>query len=550
MSSLDRAFIRAYAKDQSKVASDAAPAEQTTPEGEGSTLYPSARQPERRYRIEPSAAPWGQSTVRKPHLDFSAVALPDDDMYNLAPPAAEPQAPSVWSAGAGSEPVRLHLPLFDAEPVAPPAPRTAPPQPIIPTQVAPEAVAPAPAFPAPVTAQAPVVSVPVEQPRRPTAQAIPTAAPVCPATPSAACATFEPEHVASPYDSGPIVCLSGMQVPESNYLAALLATDHEPASTMPVTTMPAPVAASPCPAAALAAASPAVCSAPTLEPVAVALEAPVAVPVQPEPAAPPEPVASATPAVVPPAESPVAEVAVEPEAALPANEIPAATSPTEISPFWEVDQFLYPAVCDRLVSEYRYFAQAGEKMKLAAAAGVKVLAITGLGRDEGRTTLAICLARSAASAGLKVGLIDCDFQTPALAHQLGLEVSAGWQSVALDELALPEVAVRSVDDQITLLPLIGDRATAGLHLGHAQVGPIIAQAAASLDVVLLDIGPLDPALCSPGCELPFDAAIVVWDRRHRTLEAAQAAAQLLSRAGIEAVGIAENFVAPAESAAH
>ena len=39
----------------------------------------------------------------------------------------------------------------------------------------------------------------------------------------------------------------------------------------------------------------------------------------------------------------------------------------------------------------------------------------------------------------------------------------------------------------------------------------------------------------------LDAAIVVWDRRRRKLDEAQAVAQSLTAAGVEAVGIAENF---------
>jgi hypothetical protein len=70
---------------------------------------------------------------------------------------------------------------------------------------------------------------------------------------------------------------------------------------------------------------------------------------------------------------------------------------------------------------------------------------------------------------------------------------------------------------------------------------VVEQIAATLDVVVLDLGPLGPSGLGAGKKLPFDAAIVVWDCRHRRLEDAQAIARRLTAAGVEAVGIAENY---------
>ena len=61
------------------------------------------------------------------------------------------------------------------------------------------------------------------------------------------------------------------------------------------------------------------------------------------------------------------------------------------------------------------------------------------------------------------------------------------------------------------------------------------------DVVILDVGPIAAAALESSPRAPLDAAIVVWDRRHRKLDEAQSLARTLSAAGVEAVGIAENF---------
>src|SRR5204863_3908134 len=78
---------------------------------------------------------------------------------------------------------------------------------------------------------------------------------------------------------------------------------------------------------------------------------------------------------------------------------------SHIIPAWEVDRFLWPALCEKLLrDEHSYFVQAGGKIAAAVKDGLTSLAITGSRRGEGRTTLALCLARSAAAAGLKVAL--------------------------------------------------------------------------------------------------------------------------------------------------
>ena len=52
--------------------------------------------------------------------------------------------------------------------------------------------------------------------------------------------------------------------------------------------------------------------------------------------------------------------------------------------------------------------------------------VTSTERKEGRTTLALSLARSAAAAGTRAIVIDCDFRSPALHEVLGLDNKVGF----------------------------------------------------------------------------------------------------------------------------
>jgi hypothetical protein len=63
--------------------------------------------------------------------------------------------------------------------------------------------------------------------------------------------------------------------------------------------------------------------------------------------------------------------------------------------------------------------------------------------------------------------------------------------------------------------------------------------------VIVDLGPLSPGsepLFPAGESCPLDAAVVVRDLRYASLAETKAIGQRLHAAGLEAVGIAENFV--------
>lgn len=236
-------------------------------------------------------------------------------------------------------------------------------------------------------------------------------------------------------------------------------------------------------------------------------------------------------------------------AALPegASLLASATSPAKPAvPLWEVDHFHWPRTCEKLFAdEHGYLSRAGDKLQAAMQDGLKVLAVTGSRRGEGRSTLALCLARAAAQVGIQAAVMDADFARPQLASKIGVEIAFGWQEAALGRIPLSEAAVKSLADNITLLPLESSAATRALSLADPRVTATIRAAAATFELLILDLGPLGAGAeiafpHSEGC--PFDAAIVVRDLRFATAAESEAIGHALQDAGIEAVGIAENFV--------
>jgi Mrp family chromosome partitioning ATPase len=216
----------------------------------------------------------------------------------------------------------------------------------------------------------------------------------------------------------------------------------------------------------------------------------------------------------------------------------------ELMPEWEVDRFAWPSICQRLLeTRSRYFQHVGRRLKEAVDENHHILLVTGSRRGEGRTTLTLCLARCAAEAGVQVALVDADLAHPELDTQLGMEAPCSWLEVLSGKSAVSEAAVASIEDRLTLFPLIrtpdADRAAR-----EGRFAAFLRQVSAHFPLVIVDSGPaaddsLDLFTDEDNCLV--DTAIIVRDLRHTTEKKALAAAQQLQQHGIPAVGIAENF---------
>lgn len=211
---------------------------------------------------------------------------------------------------------------------------------------------------------------------------------------------------------------------------------------------------------------------------------------------------------------------------------------------WEVDRLAWPIVCERLLeTEDRYFRSVGQRLKEATRDGHHVVMITGARRGEGRTTLALCLARCAAQAGVRVAVVDADLDNPQLGNQLGMEPSCSWLETVAGRSPLDEAAVSSLEDGLTLFPLIGSE-DSGTPADDPRLTDVLRTIAAHFPLVVVDTGPLTADGRHPfstGGACPVDTAIVVRDLRNTSQNKTLATAERLQRSGVPAVGIAENF---------
>jgi len=159
-------------------------------------------------------------------------------------------------------------------------------------------------------------------------------------------------------------------------------------------------------------------------------------------------------------------------------------------PALEVDAVSWPPICERLVSQFRdRFDSLADEIRRGAEGHCKVVAVSGVGRDEGRTTLVLCLARCLA-ANTKLAIIDGDFANPCLAHRLGIGPEAGWETVVQGTQQLAEVTIQSAADCLALVPLAAAVESAEPAQLSYRVAVSLAELADHYDLVLVDAGPL------------------------------------------------------------
>lgn len=236
--------------------------------------------------------------------------------------------------------------------------------------------------------------------------------------------------------------------------------------------------------------------------------------------------------------TPEPPVAVESEMLAASSPLPPSDLPERLSPVWEVDRFHWPDEIEQLFkAQTEYFDYAGKKLVAASREGLNILAIMSTRRGEGSTTLALCLARAAAGAGARVGLLDGNLAHSELGEKLGVDFGSGWQSAAAAEQPLAEAAITGLEEGITLFPSVAGSGSSIKSLGDERVGPIFRAAAASYDLLIVDAGTADLG----GNVETLDAAIVARDVRHTSEEETLVVAAALRNCGVKAVGIAENF---------
>jgi len=214
-------------------------------------------------------------------------------------------------------------------------------------------------------------------------------------------------------------------------------------------------------------------------------------------------------------------------------------------PVWEVEKLIWSEAAQDLSQHAEDALQgAGVYLRGACREGLRVLAVTSGSRCEGRTTIALCLARAVAASGIRVAILDADLENPDLANHIGLEAACGWEEVIHGRLPLEEVAIHSLADRVTVIPLTAAIADQPIELEDQRVTALVRGAAELFDLVIIDMGPIGTTnrkLFESGTHCPIDAAIIIRDLRASPAEPTFTIGARLRSSGVKSVGIVENF---------
>jgi succinoglycan biosynthesis transport protein ExoP len=131
--------------------------------------------------------------------------------------------------------------------------------------------------------------------------------------------------------------------------------------------------------------------------------------------------------------------------------------------------------------------------------GGKIIVVSSTGPNEGKTTLALSLARSYALSGHSTLLIDCDLRKPSLHRHLGIEPSRGLLDFLDNEEAEDLSAIVNLDSLSPLTSIVGARRS-DVPTDQLLAGPSFARlmraARSTFDFVIIDTPPVGPVVDS------------------------------------------------------
>ncbi|HEY7299131.1 MAG TPA: polysaccharide biosynthesis tyrosine autokinase [Xanthobacteraceae bacterium] len=124
----------------------------------------------------------------------------------------------------------------------------------------------------------------------------------------------------------------------------------------------------------------------------------------------------------------------------------------------------------------------------------KVIQVTSTLPDEGKTTLALSLAASAATSGLSVLLVDADLRHPSASREAGAKNTLGLVDLLLGKVDLKEAVRFSERNGFWILPAGSKTQNPPDLLGSERMKALIEGFRKSFDYVVIDTAPLGPVV--------------------------------------------------------
>ena len=169
--------------------------------------------------------------------------------------------------------------------------------------------------------------------------------------------------------------------------------------------------------------------------------------------------------------------------------------------------------------------------------GPRIVGIASARPGEGKTTLAVCLARVAAISGRRTLLIDGDIRRPRVAQMLGLTPKVGLVDVLSGEWPLKDAVLQDERSGAWVLP------TMARPYKHAQINSeealrlLMSRLVEFFDLVIIDTAPSMMAVESRLLMSHVEQTILAVRWRHTRVSAVRNALHRLRSIGVDPVGV-------------
>ncbi|MGH9957453.1 MAG: polysaccharide biosynthesis tyrosine autokinase, partial [Pyrinomonadaceae bacterium] len=120
----------------------------------------------------------------------------------------------------------------------------------------------------------------------------------------------------------------------------------------------------------------------------------------------------------------------------------------------------------------------------------KTVLVTSAEPQEGKTTIATCLATTLALAGRKVVIVDCDFHRPSVHTVFGLPQRPGLREYLTGTAPLDEVCHTDEESSVVVIPAGSDKASTVTVLASDRLDHFLDSLRQRFDYIILDSPPL------------------------------------------------------------
>ncbi len=166
----------------------------------------------------------------------------------------------------------------------------------------------------------------------------------------------------------------------------------------------------------------------------------------------------------------------------------------------------------------------------------KVILVTSSLPEEGKTTIAVCLATFAARSHKRVLLVDLDLRHPSVHRELGWSVSHGLVEYLIDERSLDEAIQHDLETGLHFLPVKAQTSNPTDLLESERLRQLIETCRSRYDYVIIDSAPLVSVTDSRLAALLADKTVFVIKWGDTVESAAQDGVQTLRDIGIDVAG--------------